>query len=51
MKIIAPYVGGFWLALVGAPEIGGLVISAAMFRDWKFWLFGIVAFAIGVRLG
>ena len=51
MKIIAPYVGSFGLASIGLPEVGAVVFTLAVLRDWKFWLLCIAGFALGMWLG
>ena len=47
MKTLAPYAVGGILIGAGAGGAGFLIILYAILRDWRFWLVGAAAFAIG----
>lgn len=51
MKGFFAYVIGWLLISAGATGTGTVVIAVGMLLDWKWWLLGLLAFLLGVKLG
>ncbi len=49
-KVLAPYLFGGALIGAGGAEIGLVALLYAIFRDWRFWLLGCVAFFVGLKI-
>lgn len=50
MMTIAPYAFGGILVSAGSGSVSSLVFLYAILRDWRFWLVGMLAFIVGMKV-